>query len=166
MITRRILLALLLIALGVLVGGCGNSIRGIAIPAPLGVAETADPLAVLRDGFVTMFGWRPGTDRSPDDAYLRARPYLTEQLAAGDPDSGGSKAQWKSWAEAKAKVSVTVQIATDEHPPDQSTRIDRVVLIKQTITDAAAKPLDSVELTVWATVVQTEQGWRIQALRF
>lgn len=166
---RRILFALLFAALGIAaISGCGATLPGLALPAPLGAADTADPNAVLRDGFSAMFGWRPQTDSSPDDAYARARPYLTDQLGARarDTTSGGSKTQWKAWADAKAKVKVTVQITTDEHPPDQSARIDRVLLIGQAITDAAAKSIENIEITVWATVVRTEQGWRIHEMRF
>ncbi|WP_433522254.1 hypothetical protein ACQPZ2_34555 [Nocardia pseudovaccinii] len=166
---RRIVLALLFVAFGIAsISGCGSTVRGLALPAPLGAADTADPNIVLRNGFSTMFGWRPQSDNSPDDAYARARPYLTDQLGARarETTSGGSKTQWKAWADAKAKVEVTVQVTTDEHPADQSARIDRVVLIGQTITDAAAKPIENIEITVWATVVQTEQGWRIHAMHF
>ncbi|MFE7745542.1 hypothetical protein [Nocardia sp. NPDC057455] len=165
----RNLSSVLLGALVALVAvGCAGTVPGLPLPAPLTAVETADPQIVLRDALTTMFGWRPSTDTSPEDAYARARPYLTDQLGARarDRTEGGSKTQWNAWAKAGATVRVAVDVSSDEHPPDRPGRIDRVVLINQTIADPDGHPIDTIEMTAWATVIQTEQGWRVQAVRF
>ncbi|WP_181719227.1 hypothetical protein [Nocardia gipuzkoensis] len=166
--TRTLLLCCAVTLAVLAVGGCAGTVPGLPLPAPLGAAETADPHVVLRAAFTTMFGWRPATDSSPDDAYARARPYLTDELGARarDRTEGGSKTQWNAWAKAGATVRVAVDVSTDEHPPDQPGRVDRVVLINQTVTDPAGRPIDTIDLTAWATLIETEQGWRIRAVRF
>ncbi len=151
-----------------LLGGCAATVPGLAVPAPLRGADSADPVDVIHDALTTMFGWRPTTDGSPADAYTRARPYLTEQLAAraGQDTGEGSQSQWEQWRDRGATITVTVEVTTEEHPPDQDARMDRVVLITQTIAYPGGGDSETIDMTVWTTVVRTEAGWRINAMQF
>ena len=166
MSNNRIGLALagVLSALALLVG-CAEQIEGTAVPAAYAVETFDDPTELIVHAMEVMFEWRPGSDASTADAFARANPYLSADLAAqtrSGPDEGG--AQWQKWADAKANAQVEAVIASDEHPPDTADSVQRVVLIAVTIVTPDGRPLDTYDFTAWVSAGKTPQGWRVDEI--
>ena len=159
---RASVAALVLLA-AVLLGGCGDD-----VPTEGGDAETSDPAAVeaITDAVQTMFSWRPATDTSSADAYARAIPYLTDELAAqaGERTERGPGRQWQDWAAAGATVDAAAYVVVAEHTPDTPDRIDRTVMVVQTVRAPDQSVLDSIEMEAEVTATRTPQGWRVSAI--
>jgi hypothetical protein len=125
-----------------------------------------DPNQVIQAAMQTMFSWQPGQDASAVDAFVRARPFLSAPLAAQRLDlSTGGGTQWHDWANERATIDAKADVVSDEHPPDTSDEVHRVVAVTQNITTAPMAPQDAVKFTVWVTAVNTPSGWRVDSIQ-
>ncbi|MGK8491902.1 hypothetical protein [Nocardia asiatica] len=127
-----------------------------------------EAIAAIRSGLQTMFTWRPGPDQSRSDAYRRAAPWLTSELAAksGNNTERGPGAQWDQWARDRSTVEATVLVMGTEHDPDTADRIDRLVLITQAVKSPEGTIVETTDLDARVFVQRTDQGWRIAAIEF
>lgn len=139
------------------------------IPAPIS-SDAAAAETVIRQALTTSFTWYPSTDTSSTDAFLRARRWFTENLAAqlSSPATTerGPGAQWEQWKEEDAEITATVSIGCSGCPADTAERIYRVAEITQSaVTSDATVPVDSTT-TVWVSAVPTAAGWSVDTLDF
>ncbi|WP_174185821.1 hypothetical protein [Nocardia barduliensis] len=149
--------ALILAALGV---GCSDHAGSDAHEGD------KEAIAAIRSGLQTMFTWRPGPDQSRADAYRRASPWLTTDLAAksGNNTERGPGAQWDQWARDRATVEATVLVMGTEHDPDTADRIDRLVMITQAVKTPEGTIVETTSLDARVFVQRTDQGWRIASI--
>ncbi len=86
------------------------------VPAP----DPADPSAVARAWLATAYGYDTAYDSGPQDANLRALPYLTEEQANAERDyrpGAGSGSEWATWAEHRAWTTLEITADEDEQGP-------------------------------------------------
>lgn len=137
------------------------------VPAPDPVTPDGVAVAALQE----IFTWYPATEE-PGDSVDRARKWLgpsmirmldTEPTGDGAPKPS---LQWAEWARAGVTVEAFT-FASGERPPDGADPAVRQfkIGIEQTVvrTDGRREPLPPA--TVIATVVQTPEGWRLDAFR-
>lgn len=139
------------------------------IPAPIS-SDAAAAETVIRQALTTSFTWYPSTDTSSTDAFLRARRWFTDNLAAklSTPATTerGPGAQWEQWKKEDAEITATVSIGCSGCPADTAERIYRVAEITQSaVTSDATVPVDSTT-TVWVSAVPTAAGWSVDTLDF
>lgn len=139
-----------------------------AAPAP-GAAATAAETAI-RQALTTSFTWYPSTDTSTTDAFLRARQWFTDDLAAqlSVPVSTerGPGSEWEHWKAEQAEITATVSIGCSGCPADTAERIDRVVEISQSVVTPSAVTRVGSTTTVWVSAVPTATGWSVDTLHF
>lgn len=131
-------------------------------------AQAAEDAA--RQGLTVAFTWYPATDATQNDAYGRARDWLTDDFAARmDIDARterGPGVQWAQWAEQQAKVLADVSIECSGCPEDTDTVIRRVATIKQTAVSTGGTDTVQPDTTVWVTIVRQGDRWLIDDIRY
>jgi hypothetical protein len=138
--------------------------------APVPVTTTAAAETAIRQALTTSFTWYPSTDTSTTDAFLRARQWFTENLAAqlSTPVSAerGPGAEWEQWKAERAEITATVTIGCSGCPADTDERIHRVVEIMQSVVTSNAVTRTGSTTIVWVSAVQTATGWSVDTLDF
>lgn len=124
----------------------------------------------VRQALSVAFTWYPATDRSPTDAYARARTWFTESLAESllvdVHTERGPGPQWGQWASDNAKIVADVNVGCSGCPPDTDILIHRVASIHQTaITDDETTTV-TPETTVWITLTKHGGEWFIDNIRY
>ncbi|MGG7104833.1 hypothetical protein [Rhodococcus sp. 24CO] len=142
-------------------------------PAVVDVSSNPDTDAAedtVRQALSVAFTWYPATDRSPTDAYARARKWFTEPLAASllvDVDTGrGPGAQWSQWASDNAKIVADVSVGCSGCPPDTDILIHRVASIHQTAIADDETTTVTPDATVWITLTKHGGEWLIDNIRY
>ncbi|WP_404316365.1 hypothetical protein [Prescottella equi] len=134
-------------------------------PAPSRAAEEA-----ARQGLTVAFTWYPATDATQNDAYGRARNWLTDRLAdrmiIDATTERGPSVQWARWAQDQAKVIADVSIECSGCPEDTDTVVQRVATIKQTAIAGSSTDTVDPDTTVWVTVVRQGDRWLIDDIRY
>ncbi|WP_377454596.1 hypothetical protein [Rhodococcoides fascians] len=137
-------------------------------PAPGATAAAAE--TAIRQALTTSFTWYPSTDTSTTDAFLRARQWFTEDLAAQLSTSvsteRGPGSEWEQWKEERAEITATVSIGCSGCPADTAERIHRVVEISQSVVTSDAVTRIGSTTIVWVSAVQTATGWSVDTLHF
>lgn len=138
----------------------------VTTPAPL--ARAAEDAA--RQGLTVAFTWHPATDSTPNDAYRRARDWLTDPLAErmiiDARTERGPGIQWAQWAEQQAKVIADVSIECSGCPEDSETVVRRVATIKQTAVSGSGTDTVDPDTMVWVTIVREGDRWLIDEIRY
>jgi hypothetical protein len=138
------------------------------VPAPGTTAAAAE--TAIRQALTTSFTWYPSTDTSTTDAFLRARQWFTENLAAqlSTPVSAerGPGAEWEQWKAERAEITATVTIGCSGCPADTAERIHRVVEISQSVVTSNAVTRTGSTTIVWVSAVRTATGWSVDTLDF
>ncbi|TCN53481.1 hypothetical protein EV641_106125 [Rhodococcus sp. SMB37] len=138
----------------------------ITTPSP--AAQAAEGAA--RQGLTVAFTWYPATDATQNDAYGRAREWLTESLAErmviDARTERGPGVQWAQWAEQQAKVIADVSIECSGCPEDTDTVVQRVATIKQTAVSGSGTDTVEPDTTVWVTIVREGDRWLIDEIRY
>jgi len=136
--------------------------------SPSPAAQAAEDAA--RQGLTAVFTWYPATDSTQNDAYGRARPWLTDSLtqrmSVDARTERGPSVQWTQWAEQQTKVIADVNIECSGCPADTDTVIHRVATIKQTAVSDNGTDTVQPDTTVWATIVQEDGRWLIDEIRY
>ncbi|MFD6677285.1 hypothetical protein ACFWDA_23350 [Rhodococcus zopfii] len=134
-------------------------------PAAAGAAEEA-----ARQGLTVAFTWYPATDATQNDAYGRARTWLTSALAdrmiVDASTERGPGVQWGEWAQQGARVIADVSIECSGCPEDTDTVVHRVATIKQTAVAGATTDTVKPDTTVWVTIVREGDRWLIDDIRY
>jgi hypothetical protein len=137
-------------------------------PAPGTTAAAAE--TAIRQALTTSFTWYPSTDTSTTDAFLRARQWFTDNLAAqlSTPASTerGPGAEWEQWKAERAEITASVTIGCSGCPADTAERIHRVVEISQSVVTSNAVTRVGSTTIVWVSAVQTATGWSVDTLDF
>ncbi|MFD9664354.1 hypothetical protein ACFWAY_22450 [Rhodococcus sp. NPDC059968] len=144
---------------------------------PLADVETADLPTASRDaeeaarqGLTVAFTWYPATDTTQNDAYGRARNWLTGKLAdrmiIDARTERGPGVQWDEWAQQQAKVIADVSVECSGCPEDTDTAVHRVATIKQTAVAGSKTDTVKPDTTVWVTVVREGDHWLIDDIRY
>ncbi|KLL96122.1 hypothetical protein NJ76_18960 [Rhodococcus sp. IITR03] len=139
-----------------------------AAPTPSPATQAAEDAA--RKGLTVVFSWYPATDRTQNDAYGRARHWLTDSLAqrmsVDAPTERGPSVQWAHWGEQQTKVIADVSIQCSGCPEDTDTVIRRVATIKQTAVSDSGTETVQPDTTVWVTIVHVDDRWLIDEIRY
>ncbi|MET4614111.1 hypothetical protein ABIC28_005124 [Rhodococcus sp. PvR044] len=134
-------------------------------PAAARAAEDA-----VRQGLTVAFTWYPATDGTQNDAYRRARNWLTGKLAdrmlVDARTERGPGVQWDEWAQEGAKVIADVSVECSGCPADTDTVVQRVATIKQTAIAGASTDTVTPDTTVWVTAVRSGDHWLIDDIRY
>ena len=135
-------------------------------PSP--AAQAAEDAA--RQGLTVVFTWYPATDRTQNDAYDRARDWLTDSFAqrmiVDARTDRGPSVQWAHWAEQQTKVIANVSIECSGCPEDTDTVIRRVATIEQTAVSDRGTDTVEPDTTVWVTIVREDDRWLIDEIRY
>lgn len=136
--------------------------------APSPTTRAAEDTA--RQALTVAFTWYPATDSTQNDAYGRARDWLTDSLAqrmiVDARTERGPSVQWAHWAEQQAKVIADVSIECSGCPADTDTVVHRVATITQTaISDNDTDPVEP-DTTVWVTIVRNGDRWLVDEIRY
>ncbi|MGV9862601.1 hypothetical protein [Rhodococcus koreensis] len=145
--------------------------------APPADVETTEPPTAFRDaeeaaqqGLTVAFTWYPATDTTQNDAYGRARNWLTGKLAdrmiIDARTERGPGVQWDQWAQKQAKVIADVSIECSGCPEDTDTVVQRVATIKQTAVAGSNTDTVKPDTTVWVTLVREGDHWLIDDIRY
>lgn len=145
--------------------------------APPADVEKTDPPAAsraaeeaARQGLTVAFTWYPATDATQNDAYGRARNWLTDKLAdrmiIDATTERGPSVQWAQWAQEQAKVIADASIGCSGCPEDTDTVVQRVATIKQTAIAGSSTDTVKPDTTVWVTVVRQGDRWLIDDIRY
>lgn len=148
-----------------------------SVAAPPADVETAElPAAsraaeeAARQGLTVAFTWYPATDTTQNDAYGRARNWLTDRLAdrmiIDATTERGPGVQWARWAQDHAKVIADVSIECSGCPEGTDTVVQRVATIKQTAITGSSTDTVTPDTTVWVTVVRQGDRWLIDDIRY
>jgi len=147
------------------------------VATPPAAAETTTPYPAThaaedaaRQGLTVVFTWYPATDRTQNDAYGRARHWLTDSLAQrmiiDARTERGPRVQWTHWTEQQAKVIAAVSIECSGCPEDTDTVIRRVATIKQTAVSDSGTATVEPDTTVWVTIVREDDRWLIDEIHY
>ncbi len=136
------------------------------VPSP--TTHAAEDAA--RQALTVVFTWYPATDRTQNDAYRRARDWLTDSLAqrmiVDARTQRGPSVQWAHWAKQQAKVIADVNIECSGCPEDTDTVIRRVATIKQSAVSGSGTHTVQPDTTVWVTIVRDGDRWLIDEIRY
>lgn len=123
-----------------------------------------------RQGLTVAFTWYPATDITQNDAYGRARNWLTAKLAdrmiVDARTERGPGVQWHEWAQQQAKVIADVSIECSGCPEDTDTLVHRVATIKQTVISGSSTDTVKPDTTVWVILVREGDHWLIDNIRY
>lgn len=140
----------------------------VEIPEQPAGSRAAEEAA--RQGLTVAFTWYPATDATQNDAYGRARNWLTDKLAQrmiiDATTERGPSVQWAQWAQDQAKVIADVTIGCSGCPEDTDTVVQRVATIKQTAIAGNSTDTVKPDTTVWVTVVRQGDRWLIDDIRY
>lgn len=149
----------------------------LTTPRPSPTAELTTPAPPARatedaakQGLTVAFTWYPAIDSTQNDAYGRARDWLTDSLAermiVDASTERGPSVQWARWAEEQAKIIADVSIECSGCPEDTDTVVHRVATIKQTAVSGNGTDTVDPDTTVWVTIVREGDRWLIDEIRY
>ncbi|MFC4373585.1 hypothetical protein ACFO5K_05680 [Nocardia halotolerans] len=176
----RTIPAVMLVAVLTSVAACGGDVdparpdQAGSTTRQLEAAATADPstpegvaVVALRE----IFTWNPLTEE-PGDSVARARkwlgPSMVRMLDASTGEAAAAKPslRWAEWAKARAHVEAFTFASGDQAPEDADPAVAQFKIgIEQTVVYPNGSTEALPPSTVIATVVQTTQGWRLDAFR-
>lgn len=130
---------------------------------------TADGVAVV--ALREIYTWNPATEQ-PGDSLQRARKWLGPSMirmldsSTGTTDTPKPSLQWADWAKAKAHVEAFAFASGEQAPASADPAVAQYKIgIEQTVVYPNGRSEALPPGTVIATVVQTPQGWRLDAFR-
>ncbi|WP_420749434.1 hypothetical protein [Rhodococcus sp. O3] len=146
------------------------------IPVPTDAAITEPPAAsraaedAAREGLTVAFTWFPATDATRNEAYGRARRWLTDALAGrmvmNATTERGPGVRWTHWAQQQTKIVAEVSIECSGCPADTDDVVRRVATIKQTAISGDRATAVTPDTTVWVAVVRERDRWLIDDVRY
>lgn len=151
-----------------------TAITATEVPADIELTEPPTEARaveeIARQGLTVAFTWYPATDMTQNDAYGRAREWLTDKLAArmviDARTERGPSVQWDKWAQQQAKVVADVSVECSGCPQDTERTIQRVATIKQTAIADSSTATVKPDTTVWVTLVREGDRWLIDDIRY
>jgi hypothetical protein len=142
-----------------------TDVETVERPAAAHVAEE-----VARQGLTVAFTWYPSIDATQNDAYGRARSWLTDKLAdrmiIDAHTERGPSVQWAEWGRQEAKIIADVSVECSGCPEDTDTSVQRVATVKQTAIVGTSTTTVEPDTTVWVTLVREGDRWLIDDIRY
>ncbi|WP_331758335.1 hypothetical protein OG225_40300 (plasmid) [Nocardia sp. NBC_01377] len=128
----------------------------------------ASPTTVAEQGLALMFSWQPVTDATPGSAMVRARAWLTADLAAAaatdrSPAQVRTPAVWESWRRSSDIVTATTR--ADLAPVCEHGHCTVIVHLTQTVLHRDATNTPYSASTIAAATTRTPDGWRLAGYR-
>lgn len=136
------------------------------LPAPFSEVDACNAIDVATAALTTMYTTNPATDRTSQDAILRAVPLLSpnlvSQIAAPAPgDAAQGNVEWNRLKARHQKVIATVTV----HRQDQSAYyvIERKAIPANATNTAAGQPLSAI--TASPAIINTDgTGFRLDSI--
>ncbi|WP_336084191.1 hypothetical protein [Nocardia sp. SSK8] len=140
----------------------------------LEAAAAADP--TTPDGVAVValrevYTWYPATEQ-PGSSVQRARKWLGPSMirmldgSAGATGTPNPSLRWADWAKAKAHVTAFTFASGEKAPASADPAVAQYKIgVEQTVVYPDGRTEALPPSTVIATVVQTPQGWRLDAFR-
>lgn len=121
-----------------------------------------DPTAVAAVVVDALWTWDTAIDNSPQDAWRRARPWLSVKAQVGaDAQTSGWGAQWTDLAQARGWTSATAVAIPETEIPDTRTAAGRVFKVTVTPHSGSGASLTPFVLTCAVALVLEEGHWRV-----
>ncbi|QIS04873.1 hypothetical protein F5X71_23355 [Nocardia brasiliensis] len=137
------------------------------VPAPDPVTPDGVAVTALRE----IYTWQPATE-AQGASLARARKWLGPSLIRvldSTPtglETPKTTLQWSDWATAKARVEAFTFASGERPPNDGDPNVQQFKIgIEQTVVYPNGRKEQLPPATVIATVVQTPDGWRLDAFR-
>ncbi|WP_228001584.1 hypothetical protein [Nocardia australiensis] len=137
------------------------------VPAPDPVTPDGVAVAALKE----IYTWQPVTE-SPGASLTRARKWLgPSMIRMLDTSPSGLETpkpslQWADWAKANAHVEAFTFASGDRPPAGADPNIQQFKIgVEQTVVYPNGRKEPLPPATVIATVVNTSDGWRLDAFR-
>lgn len=128
--------------------------------------QSSDPEAVIVAAAGELTTWYPVTENNRGASTVRAGKWLEPRLINDTPELKPD-AQWMAWAEEGAKISSSVRIAAEKHPPDTQTQVTRAVMVEQIMHSPGGEQPVEPALAMWLTCTKGEDGkWRVSEFRY
>ncbi len=181
---RTKLVVMLVVSVAMLSAACGTGDRDDAgsgkahpatsttrllegVPAPDPVTPDGVAVAALRE----IYTWQPATE-AQGASLTRARKWLGPSLIRmldSSPtglETPKTTLQWSDWATAKARVDAFTFASGEKPPAGGDPNVQQFKIgIEQTVVYPNGRKEQLPPATVIATVVQTPDGWRLDAFR-
>ncbi|MEV0080198.1 hypothetical protein AB0H58_27645 [Nocardia neocaledoniensis] len=148
--------------------GATSTTRLLDAAAPVD-PTTPDGVAVV--ALREIYTWNPTTEE-PGASVQRARkwlgPSMIRMLDSSDGVTGTPKPslRWADWGKAKARVEAFTFASGEPAPTGADPAVAQYKIgIEQTVVYPNGRSEELPPSTVIATVVQTPQGWRLDAFR-
>lgn len=136
-------------------------------PPPHAEVPPCSGVDVLHGSVGTLYRIDPATGIDPRRAFDTARPLMNPAFTvqAGIGASMWSPitvTQWQAWAEDHITVASTVEVTSDDHPPDTATSTARVLAVR--LIPAGRAPVD---FAVYARATRrgAESRWLLADLK-
>jgi len=177
--SRAKLVVVLVVSMAVFAAACGSSGESSdsgavgTIPTTTRLLEQAQaPDPVTAEGVAVtalreIYTWQPA-DEAHGEALRRARewlgPSLIRMLDSSPGESPNPSLRWAEWARARARVEAFT-FASGERPPGEAGgEVQQFKIgIEQTVVYPDGRTEALPATTVIATVVNTAEGWRLDA---
>lgn len=132
-------------------------------PAPDPVTAEGVAVTALRE----IYTWQPAAEEH-GEALRRARqwlgPGLTRMLDSSPGESPNPSLRWAEWAKAGARVEAFTFASGDRPPGEAGGEVQQFKIgIEQTVVYPDGRTEALPATTVIATVVNTAEGWRLDA---
>lgn len=135
--------------------------------------DRSTPEIAVSRAFETAYAYRPGEDKSAQDALKRAAIFFTGDMKKSmvDPESLGIKISanseiWESWAKSGDIVLSTVEILDSDSTTDTVTaKVLQMVEHSGKISSGIQRWTKLAPFTVKAHLVQDDEGWLIDSYR-
>lgn len=133
--------------------------RGATALNPAG----SDPAAVAAAVVLTQWTWDTAIDNSPQDAWRRARPWLsTAATGRADVLTSGGGAQWTDLAAGDGWTTATAKLVPELEIADTEDAAARVYEVTVTPHSSNGQPLAPFTLTCAVALVLEEGQWRVE----
>lgn len=149
--------------------GAGPTTRQLEAAAATVDPATPDGVAVV--ALREIYTWNPATEQ-PGDSLARARKWLGPSLirmldgSSATTDTPKPSLQWADWGKAKARVEAFTFASGEQAPAGADPAVSQYKIgIEQKAVYPNGRTEELPPSTVIATVVQTPQGWRLDAFR-
>ncbi|WP_067891601.1 hypothetical protein [Nocardia vaccinii] len=135
--------------------------------APFDRVDACSAESVMTAALTTVFSYRPAEHLTAPAAFTAAAPLMDPEFAARAEPAAAllvpiTPVMWQQWAARAVTVTASARVTGDEHPPDTTTSVARVLAVTQRPSDNSP----SIQFAVYARAGRSGPGtaWRITQL--
>lgn len=144
-----------------------TSITGRAQPPATEAVQAG--MTAMRKALTTIYTWEPAVEATKGEAFARATPWLTPELARPDPATElpmrGPSLQWSDWAKNRTRIVAEVELFCQYCLPDKPDFIRRTALVHQYEQAPDGQRVKGDVIAVFLTAVLAEGGWRVASMK-